>query len=110
VTDVSFHKRRLAEKLKDAEFKEEYERTGREIAQVDAIMRQLDQMRIEVGYTKAQLARHIGKEPASVRRLFSAGSPNPELKTIAAIADAVGADLALKPRRRTRTAKRGATA
>ena len=40
--------------------------------------------------TKAELAREIGKNPASVRRLYAA-SANPELRTVVAIADALDA-------------------
>ena len=47
-------------------------------------------MRERAGLSKADLARAIGKEPSSVRRLFTA-DVNPELKTVAAIADALGA-------------------
>ncbi len=61
----NFHKRRLEEKLQDSEFREEYERATREIAQVDAIMRELDARRIAVGLSKAELARQVGKQPAT---------------------------------------------
>jgi Helix-turn-helix len=42
--------------------------------------------------TKAELAREIGKNPASVRRLFTAPA-NPELRTVVAMADALAADV-----------------
>lgn len=42
--------------------------------------------------TKAELARLIGRNPSTVRRLFTA-EVNPELKTVAAIAAALGARL-----------------
>ena len=51
---------------------------------------QLDHLREEVGMSKAELARAVGKEPSSIRRFFTA-DVNPELKTVAAIADALGA-------------------
>lgn len=106
---TDFHKRRLAERLKDPAFRDEYERAGREIAQVDAIMRELDARRIAVGLSKAELARHVGKQPASIRRLFSSEMKNPELKTVAALADALDADIALRPRRAPRRRRQGAT-
>jgi ribosome-binding protein aMBF1 (putative translation factor) len=87
-----FYRRRLAEELKDEEFRTEYETARTEIAQVDSIMRQLDELRVEAGWPKAELARRIGKDPASVRRLFSA-EVNPELKTIVAMASALGAKI-----------------
>lgn len=42
--------------------------------------------------SKAGLARAIGKEPSAVRRFFTA-DVNPELKTVAAIADVLDARL-----------------
>jgi ribosome-binding protein aMBF1 (putative translation factor) len=90
--DTSYHDRRRAERLQDPEFRREYERARAQIDQVDAIMRQLDQLRNEAGMPKAELARRIGKNPAAVRRLFSAEA-NPELKTIAAMAAVLGAEV-----------------
>jgi len=88
--DKSGHDRRLSRRLEDPEFRAEFERQRREIAQIDVVVRQLDHLREEVGMSKAELARAIGKEPSSVRRFFTA-DVNPELKTVAAIADALGA-------------------
>ncbi|HZR91824.1 MAG TPA: helix-turn-helix transcriptional regulator [Gaiellaceae bacterium] len=60
-------------------------RARSEIAQVDAVIRQLDELREKAGLTKAELARHIGRDPSSIRRLFTARS-NPELRLVASIA------------------------
>lgn len=91
LSDTSHHDRRLARRLKeDGGFRDEFERQSRQIAQIDALVRQLDQLREEAGMSKAELARAIGKEPSSIRRLFTA-NVNPELKTVAAIADVLGA-------------------
>ncbi len=57
---------------------------------------------VEVGMSKAELARAIGKEPSSIRRFFTA-KVNPELKTVAAVADVLGARL---PVRSVRAARR----
>ncbi len=97
--DSSYHRQRVAARLKDPEFRAEYERAQAEIAQVDAIIRSLDGLREEAGFSKAELARQIGKDPASVRRLFTA-QVNPELKTIAALAQALDAEIQIVPRRR----------
>ncbi len=97
LVDTSYHQRRLAARLKDPDFRAEYERARAEIAQIDAIMRSLDDLRQEAGFSKAELARQIGKDPASVRRLFTA-QVNPELKTIAALARALGAEVQIVPR------------
>jgi transcriptional regulator with XRE-family HTH domain len=60
-------------------------------------MRMLDHLREEAGFSKAELARQIGKDPASVRRLFTA-QVNPELKTIVALAQALDAEVQIVPR------------
>ena len=90
--DTGHYGRRRARELRDAEFEKAYLRAREEIAQVDGIMRQLDSLREESGVSKAELARLIGRNPSTVRRLFTA-EVNPELKTIAAIASALGARL-----------------
>lgn len=91
--DTTYHDRRLARRLKeDPEFRAEFERQRREIAQIDSVVRQLDELREQAGMSKAELARAIGKEPSSVRRFFTA-DVNPELKTVAAVADALGAEV-----------------
>lgn len=88
---TSYHDRRLARRLQnDPDFRAEFERQQREIAQIDSVVRQLDELRERAGLSKAELARVIGKEPSSIRRFFTA-DVNPELKTVAAIADALGA-------------------
>lgn len=91
--DTSRHDRRLARRLKeDPEFRAEFERQRRQIGQIDAVVRQLDSLREKAGMSKAGLARAIGKEPSAVRRFFTA-DVNPELKTVAAIADVLDARL-----------------
>lgn len=92
ILDTSYHRRRLEQRLKDPVFRAEYERSRQEIEQIDDVIRQLDSLREEAGVSKADLARQIGKNPAAVRRLFTAKS-NPELKTVAAIANALGAEI-----------------
>ncbi len=43
--DTSYHKRRLDERMRDPEFRREYEAAQKQIAQVDAIVRELDDLR-----------------------------------------------------------------
>ena len=90
--DTGRYERRRAKELEDPLFAAEYRRARAEIAQVDAVMRQLDSLREASGVSKAELARMIGRNPSTVRRLFTA-EVNPELKTIAAMASALGARL-----------------
>jgi DNA-binding XRE family transcriptional regulator len=95
----SYHDRRLADRLRDPEFRAEFEKASREIKAIDAIVNELDGLREAHGMTKAELAREIDKNPASVRRLFTAPA-NPELRTIVAMADALDADVVIVPRPR----------
>ena len=97
--DTSFHDRWLSEQLKDPEFRAEFERERREIAIIDAIVNTLDDLRAEHGWSKADLAREIGKNPASIRRLLTAPG-NPELRTVVQVADALDAEIKVVPRKR----------
>lgn len=100
--DTTYHDRRLARRLEeDPEFRAEYERHRREIAQIDAVVRRLDDLRKKAGMSKAELARAIGKAPSSVRRFFTA-DVNPELKTVAALADVLGAEVRIVTRSKPR--------
>jgi transcriptional regulator with XRE-family HTH domain len=91
--DVSLHERRREHRMHDLEYRLAYERTAREIAQTDAVIRELDALRVDLGMSKAELARRVNRNASSVRRLFTANQARPELPLIAAIADALGADL-----------------
>ena len=98
-SDTTYHDRRLARRLKeDPEFRAEFERQRREIAQIESIVRQLDELREQAGMSKTELARAVGKEPSSIRRFFTA-EVNPELKTVAAVAEALGAEVKVVSRR-----------
>jgi DNA-binding phage protein len=99
--DTGLHDRWLAEQLEDPRFRAEYERERREIAVIDDIVNALDHLRAKSGLSKADLAREIGKHPASVRRLLTAPG-NPELRTIVAIADVLDAEIKVVPRKRAR--------
>ena len=101
VRDTGYHDRRLARRLEDPVFRAEYERQRREIDAVDTIVHMLDELREQHGLSKADLARAIGKNPASVRRLLTA-PVNPELRTVVAIAEALDADVQIVPRKRGR--------
>lgn len=98
-TKESVHDQRLKRRLKDPEFKAEYERQLRAIQAVDQVVSELDRIRADLGLSKAEVARMIDKNPASVRRLLTA-SGNPELNTVVAMADALGADVKIVPRKK----------
>ena len=97
--DTSLYERHRAKLMTDTEFKAEYERQSRAIAGIDEIVNRLDALRVEHDLSKAELARAIDKNPASVRRLLTAKG-NPELGTVIAIADVLDADVVVVPRMR----------
>ena len=99
---TDYHNRRLARRPEDPAFRSEYARQRREIDSVDSILRKLDALREQHGLSKADLARAIDKNPASVRRLLTA-PVNPELRTVVAIAEALDAEVQIVPRKRTRS-------
>ncbi|HEV2953687.1 MAG TPA: helix-turn-helix domain-containing protein [Candidatus Dormibacteraeota bacterium] len=96
--DTSRFHRVLDEQLQDPEFRVEYERAQAMIEQVDAVINALDQLRVDHGRSKAELARQIGKNPAAIRRFFTTEG-NPELRTVAALAEALNAEIRIVPRR-----------
>lgn len=96
--DMSLHERRRAQRMEDPEFRAAYERATREIKQTDQIIRALDELRVDLGLSKAELARRINRNASSIRRLFTASSARPELPLIAAIADALGAEIRVVPK------------
>lgn len=104
--DTSYYERRRHEWLADGETRAEYDRARREIEQIDTLIRSLDELRENAGMSKAELARRIGRNPASIRRLFTAEQVRPELPLIVSIADALGARIEIKPRTRRSTAQR----
>jgi DNA-binding phage protein len=101
--DTGFHAHRLARRLQDPELRAEFDRQRREIAAIDAVVNQIDALREEQRLSKADLARAIDKNPAAVRRLLTA-SGNPALRTVIAMAEALGAEVQLvaKPAASTR--------
>ncbi len=96
--DMSLHERRRAQRIKDPEFRAAYQRATREIEQTDQVIRELDALRVDLGMSKAELARRINRNASSIRRLFTASSSRPELPLIAAIADALGAEVRVMPK------------
>ncbi len=98
---TGFHERRRTERMRDPEFRAEYERARSEIEQIDSVVRSLDQLRESTGTSKTDLARRIGRNPSSIRRLFTARS-NPELRLVVQIANDLDADIIVVPRRKKR--------
>ena len=95
--DTSLHERRRAERMRDPEFRAAYQQAAGAIAQTDHIIRTLDELRVEMGVSKAELARRIDRNASSIRRLFTAHQVRPELPLIAEIAEALGLRIAIVP-------------
>jgi DNA-binding phage protein len=87
----------LARDLEDPIFLREYITESVRIATTDAIINALDDARGSAGLSKAEVARTIGAEPATVRRLFSSTSANPTLGTLAEVAAALGLRISIEP-------------
>ncbi len=85
--------RYLDARLHDPEYREAYERTRVRIDQIDRVIRVLDARREELAMSKAELAKRAGMPAEAVRRLFSAERPNPTLRTLVMIAEALNLDL-----------------
>lgn len=87
----------LAEDLDDPGFRQRYVLESERIATIDRIINQLDDIRQELGMTKAVLARAVGRTPEVIRRLMSAKSVNPQLSLVAEIASVLGYRVTLTP-------------
>jgi len=104
--DTSYYDKRRQSWLADEETRAEYERARHEIEQIDAVIRSLDELRMDAGMSKAELARRVGRNPASIRRLLTAEQARPELPLIISIANALDASVEIKPRSRKPRSKR----
>lgn len=103
--DTSYYNRRRQGWLADDATRAEYERARREIEQIDAVIRSLDELREDAGMSKAELARRVGRNPASIRRLFTSEQARPELSLIISIANALDASVEIKTRSRRSNGK-----
>jgi ribosome-binding protein aMBF1 (putative translation factor) len=88
-----YRNRRLAE----PEFRSHYERHRREVDAVDRIVAAIEARRVELGLTKADLARLVGRKPEAVRRLLSGNLVNPTLTTVSEMATALGMEVVMRP-------------
>ncbi len=89
--------RYLAERRAEPGGEAAYQAARSRIDRIDAIMRRLDEHRRHQEWSKAELGRRSGLDPAAIRRLFSTASPNPTLSTLVALADSMGLEVDLKP-------------
>jgi DNA-binding phage protein len=87
----------LARDMRDPAFAREYLIESIRIATIDSIINALDEARISAGMSKAELARAIGTQPATVRRLFSSQGANPTLGTLAEVAAPLRLRIVVEP-------------
>ena len=87
----------LAGDIENPQFLREFIAESVRIATVDSVINALDAARVSEGLSKAELARAIGTEPATIRRLFTVGLANPTLGTLAAVAAALGLRIGIEP-------------
>ncbi|OGK17391.1 transcriptional regulator [Candidatus Roizmanbacteria bacterium RIFCSPHIGHO2_01_FULL_39_12b] len=78
----------LKDKLKDPEFKAEYDRQEPEFAVIRAILKS----RMEKGLTQKQLAEKVGTKQSAIARLES-GNANPSIGFLQRVAEALGTNL-----------------
>jgi len=86
-------------RMKDPAFASAYAEARAVIDSTDSLIRALDDARLLVGVSKAELARQIAARPEIVRRLFTATDSNPTLATVLKLAEALGFHLELVPNR-----------
>jgi DNA-binding phage protein len=85
----------VAEQLKSPSFAREFERAGVEVRAIDELIRGIDAARIELGMTKADLARRVSTTPEAMRRLLTSPDANPTFTTILHVLEAVEIGLSL---------------
>jgi DNA-binding phage protein len=96
-TKKSAFDRFVSEEMQSPSFAAAYGRAGAEIAAIDDLIRGVEVARLELGMTKADLARKISTTPEAMRRLLTSGDANPTLRTVLDVLAAVGLRLSLTP-------------
>ena len=82
--------------LIDPNFRRAYVTDALRIRMIDQLVNSLDARREALGWSKADLARAIGRRPAVVRRLLTGSKRNPTLSTYVDLAAALGMEIEVK--------------
>ena len=69
-----------------------------EAMEIRTLLGELDNARRQAGLSKTELARIAGTQPAAVRRLLSGNGHNPQVSTLAGLAEVLGCELRLVPK------------
>jgi DNA-binding Xre family transcriptional regulator len=83
----------IERKRKDPEFMAEVERGSAVLIAVNALLVELNSLRVQRGWTKAELARAAGMEPSNLRKLLSTGEKHFEIETFVRLVHALGGEL-----------------
>jgi hypothetical protein len=73
--DTSYYDKHRQAWLADEQARAEYKRARHEIEQIDAVIRSLDEPRVDAGMSKAELARRVGR-PRNKRIIRDAAVPD----------------------------------
>jgi DNA-binding phage protein len=84
-----------ARAAKSPEYRQALDAARARIAAVDGVVRALDERRMDLGLSKAELARQAGMRPEVVRRILGAGPANPTLATVISLASAMSMDVTI---------------
>ncbi len=68
--------------------------------ETNTLLKELDDARRKAGLSKAELARLADTQPASLRRLFSGSDRNPQITTLASLAEVLGHEIRVVPKSR----------
>jgi DNA-binding phage protein len=85
------------ELLRDPEARAEYARSYRYALFLRRLLQQLEAERVRAGLSKTELAHRVGVNPSAMRRLLTAETANPTLKTMLGVFDALGLEVSLTP-------------
>ena len=86
------------QRLVDPDLRDRYWQTRRSVTQVRDVIRRVEDARRQAGLSKAELARRLGTNPATIRRLLTAETANPTLKTVLDVFNVLGIELSLESR------------
>lgn len=85
--------------LADPATREVVEREASMLIAMSRLLNQIDQLRADKGWTKADLARAAGMHPSNLRKMLSTGEKNIELGTLIKLLSALEVEITLSPRK-----------
>lgn len=85
--------RYFARRMADPEYRHHFEGARRRTSQFDMIIRQIEQRRIEMGWSYEELAVRADMDPQDIQLIYSLEESDPLFSTVVVLADAVGLEL-----------------